>query len=69
MKISAQVQNSQGHHHVTLSTNNTTHSIDIPSKSSGYGSGANGGDLLLLPPAIHHIKTVLTRESDSTIIA
>jgi len=69
MKISAQVQNSHDHHHVTLSTNDTAHSINIPPKSSGYGSSVNGGELHLLSPAIHHIKSVLTRESDSTIIA
>src|SRR5688500_8239334 len=48
MKISAQVQNSYGEHHVTLATNGNTHSIVIPPKPSGFGSSANGGELLLL---------------------
>jgi uncharacterized OsmC-like protein len=48
MKISAQVQNSQGKHEVTLKTNENEHSITIPPKDSGFGSSANGGELLFL---------------------
>jgi organic hydroperoxide reductase OsmC/OhrA len=48
VKISAQVQNSYGEHHVTLTTNDNTRSIDIPPKASGFGSSANGGELLFL---------------------
>jgi organic hydroperoxide reductase OsmC/OhrA len=48
MKISARVDNSQGQHHVTLTTNDNSHSINIPPKSTGFGSSANGGELLFL---------------------
>lgn len=48
MRISAQVRNSYGEHQVTLATNSNTHSIVIPPKPSGFGSSANGGELLLL---------------------
>jgi organic hydroperoxide reductase OsmC/OhrA len=48
MKITAHVQNSYNHHHVTLATNDNAHSITIPPKASGYGSSANGGELLFL---------------------
>jgi uncharacterized OsmC-like protein len=48
MKISAQVQNSQGSHKVTLRTNDNEHSLDIPPKPTGSGSSANGGELLFL---------------------
>ena len=48
MKISARVDNSEGKHHVTLTTNDNLHSITIPPKSSGFGSSANGGELLFL---------------------
>jgi organic hydroperoxide reductase OsmC/OhrA len=48
MKISARVQNSEGQHHVTLRTNENIHTITIPSKPTGYGSSANGGELLFL---------------------
>jgi uncharacterized OsmC-like protein len=48
MKISARVENSKDNHHVTLQTNDIVHSILIPPKPTGYGSGANGGELLFL---------------------
>ena len=48
MKITAKVENSKDHHQVTLQTNDNVHSIAIPPKSTGYGSSANGGELLFL---------------------
>ena len=48
MKISARVENSEGQHHVSLTTNENSHSIVIPSKATGFGSSANGGELLFL---------------------
>jgi uncharacterized OsmC-like protein len=48
MKISARVENSKANHQVTLRTNNNVHSIVIPPKPAGYGSSANGGELLFL---------------------
>ena len=48
MKISAQVQNSRGEHRILLQTNDNAHSISIPPRASGYGSSANGGELLFL---------------------
>ena len=48
MKITARVENSKDNHQVTLQTNDNVHSIMIPSKLSGYGSSANGGELLFL---------------------
>lgn len=48
MKISAHVRNSKDSHQVTLQTNDTIHSIDIPPKPTGYGSSVNGGELLFL---------------------
>ena len=48
MKITAKVENSKDNHQVTLQTNDHAHSIVIPPKSTGYGSSANGGELLFL---------------------
>ena len=48
MKISAHVENSKDNNQVTLQTNDSVHSINIPPKSTGYGLGANGGELLFL---------------------
>jgi uncharacterized OsmC-like protein len=48
MKITAKVENSKDNHQVTLQTNENVHSIVIPPKSTGYGSSANGGELLFL---------------------
>jgi hypothetical protein len=48
MKISTRVQNSEGQHHVTLSTNENTHSIEIPPRPAGFGSSVNGGEFLFL---------------------
>ena len=48
MKINAQVRSSHNEHNVTLTTNGNAHSIVIPPKPSGFGSSANGGELLFL---------------------
>jgi len=48
MKISARVDNSKDQHQVTLTTESNTHPIVIPPKSTGFGSSANGGELLFL---------------------
>jgi len=48
MKISSRVENSAGQHHVTLRTNDNVHSLAIPPRPTGYGSSANGGELLFL---------------------
>ena len=48
MKISARVENSKDNHQVILKTNDNVHSIVIPPKPTGYGSSANGGELLFL---------------------
>ena len=48
MKISAKVENSENQHQVILTTNDNSHSIVIPPKSTGFGSSANGGELLFL---------------------
>ena len=48
MKINAKVQNGAGQHLVTLRTNENVLDLIIPPKPTGFGSSANGGELLFL---------------------
>jgi organic hydroperoxide reductase OsmC/OhrA len=48
MQISARVHNREGQHDVTLSTDGTEHPVVIPPRATGFGSSANGGELLFL---------------------
>jgi organic hydroperoxide reductase OsmC/OhrA len=48
MKVTARVQNERGRHAITLVTNGKPHAIIIPPNDSGFGSKANGGELLFL---------------------
>src|SRR5512142_459973 len=47
-KFTAQIQNAENQHQVTLKTGDNQHSVTIPSKPTGFGSSVNGGELLLL---------------------
>jgi organic hydroperoxide reductase OsmC/OhrA len=58
MKISALVQNSEGQNTVTLRTNDHVHSLSIPPKQTGFGSSANGGELLFLALATCYCNDV-----------
>ena len=48
MRIISRVENSRDHHAATLQTNDTVHQLTIPPKATGFGSSANGGELLFL---------------------
>jgi organic hydroperoxide reductase OsmC/OhrA len=48
MEIRARVQNSYGAHRATLMTNGADKALAIPPGVSGFGSSANGGELLFL---------------------
>lgn len=58
MNISARVQNSFGQHKVSLTTNGNTHAIEIAPRASGFGSSANGGELLFLALATCYCNDV-----------
>ncbi len=58
MRISARVENSEGKHHVTMATDNRVQSINIPPKPTGYGSSANGGELLFLALATCYFNDI-----------
>ncbi len=63
MKISAHLQNSYGDHQVTVTTSGQSQSLHIPPKPSGFGSSANGGELLFLALATCYCND-LYREAD-----
>src|SRR5882757_587171 len=48
MKISACIANRRGENTVRLRTAEHEHSLTIPPKAEGLGSGTNGGELLFL---------------------
>jgi len=48
MNISATVKSTHNKHDVTVQTNNNAKPLAIPVKATGYGSSANGGELLTL---------------------
>ena len=51
MRVRAVVSNSRGQHEVTVATNEVTQTLQIPPKPTGFGSGVNGGEFLLLAVA------------------
>ena len=63
MQISASLINRKNENSITLKTDSHTHSIKITSKKSGYGSAANGGELLLLSLATCYCNDIY-READ-----
>jgi organic hydroperoxide reductase OsmC/OhrA len=48
MNISACIANRRGENTVSLRTEAREHSLTIPPKAEGLGSGTNGGELLFL---------------------
>jgi organic hydroperoxide reductase OsmC/OhrA len=68
MKITAKVENSKDSHQVTLQTNDNVHSIVIPPKSSGYGSSANGGELLFLALATCYCNDIYREAAKRNIL-
>ncbi len=67
MKISAQVQNREDHHQVILKTGDHSHSIHIPPKPEGFGSSANGGELLFLALATCYCNDVYREAAKKNI--
>lgn len=58
MKITASVRNSPTSHEVHVATDDAAQSLSIPAKSSGKGSGVNGGEFLMLALATCYCNDV-----------
>ena len=58
MQISARVESRRGEHQVTLTTNGQSQTLAIAPKPSGFGSSANGGELLALALATCYCNDV-----------
>jgi len=48
MLVEARVENERGRHAAVLATDGTSHAIPVQPRPSGFGSAANGGELLCL---------------------
>jgi uncharacterized OsmC-like protein len=58
MKISALLRNSLDHHVVIVTTDGKSQALHIAPKAGGYGSSANGGELLFLALATCYCNDV-----------
>ena len=58
MLIRANVENERGRHSVVLATDGAAHSLAISPRASGFGSVANGGELLCLAMATCYCNDV-----------
>ncbi len=67
MLIQASVENERKRHSVVLKTNGTAHSLSIASRASGFGSVANGGELLCLAMATCYCNDIY-REAEKRAI-
>jgi len=65
--ISARVESSRGEHRVTLSTGPSSHRIEIAPKASGFGSSANGGELLCLAVATCYCNDIYREAAKRSI--
>ena len=48
MEIEARVRNGTSEHEVSVSTSGSSRTLTVPAKTSGLGSGINGGEFLML---------------------
>lgn len=58
MLIQASVDNARDRHAVVLTTNGKAHTVAIASRDSGFGSAANGGELMCLALATCYCNDV-----------
>jgi len=68
MLIEAHIENERQRHAIELRTDGSRHSIAVAPRSSGFGSSANGGELLCLALATCYCND-LYREAEKRNIA
>ena len=68
IKISARVNNRENHHDVVLVTNGREHVIEVPPKPNGFGSSANGGEMLFLALATCYCNDIYREAAKRNII-
>ena len=68
IQISAQVQNRQGSHQVELTTNGNAHAISVPPRSTGFGSSANGGEMLFAALATCYCNDIYREAAKKNIV-
>ncbi len=68
IQISVEVSNQQNEHQVALTTNGSRHSIDVPPKSGGFGSSANGGEMLFAALATCYCNDIYREAARAKIV-
>ena len=68
MLIEARVENAFQRHTISLVTNGSAHALSVAPRSSGFGSSANGGELLCLALATCYCNDIY-REAEKRGIA
>jgi uncharacterized OsmC-like protein len=65
--ISAEVNSQCKQHRVTLTTAGKSHTLEVPPRDSGFGSSANGGELLCLALATCYCNDIYREASKRSI--
>ncbi len=67
INISVEVRNQQNSHGVQLTTNGNAHAVQIAPKATGYGSSANGGEMLFLALATCYCNDIYREAAKRSI--
>lgn len=68
IQIGVEVTNHQNAHEVVLTTNGNTHSIGVAPKATGYGSSANGGEMLFAALATCYCNDIYREAAKQNIV-
>lgn len=68
IQIGVEVTNQQNEHQVVLTTNGSAHSIGVAPKASGFGSSANGGEMLFAALATCYCNDIYREAAKMNIV-